>query len=83
MHSRLYGHPKIYLQYDGSMRSDKIVGKRDAYFCDRYARPFYLVHYNDLGREYDPVGDEPKYFVLGDVFKEYVTYLENVIKQIQ
>lgn len=42
-------------------------------------RPPVLVHTNDLGREYDPEGDEPKMFRTADVIEEFVQYLENVV----
>lgn len=42
-------------------------------------RPPLLVHTNDLGREYDPGGDEPKLFHTAEVMKEFKQYLEEVV----
>ena len=38
-----------------------------------------LVHTNDLGREYDPEGDEPKLFRTDEVMAEFKQYLEEVV----
>ncbi|MFA5197818.1 MAG: hypothetical protein WC437_05370 [Patescibacteria group bacterium] len=42
-------------------------------------RPPLLVHTNDLGREYDPEGDEPKLFRIAEVMAEFKQYLEEVV----
>lgn len=38
-----------------------------------------LVHDNDLGREYDPEGDEPTLFRTDEVMAEFKKYLEEVV----
>lgn len=38
-----------------------------------------LVHTNDLNREYDPEGDEPKFFRTDEVMEEFIVYLEEVV----
>jgi hypothetical protein len=38
-----------------------------------------LVHDNDLGREYDPLGDEPTMLQTVDVMEEFTQYLETVV----
>jgi len=40
-----------------------------------------LVHTNDLGRQYDPEGDEPKFFATAGVMGEFEQYLRDVILQ--
>jgi hypothetical protein len=45
----------------------------------RGCRPPLLVHNNDLGREYDPEGDEPKVFHTDEVFEEFKQFLTNVV----
>ena len=45
----------------------------------RGQRPPILVHTNDLGREYDPEGDEPKIFRTAEVMKEFQQYLEDFV----
>lgn len=42
-------------------------------------RPPLLVHTNDLNREYDPEGDEPKLFRPTKVMAEFKQYLEEVV----
>lgn len=42
-------------------------------------RPPVLVHTNDLNREYDPEGDEPKLFRTSEVMAEFKQYLEEVV----
>lgn len=38
-----------------------------------------IVHTNDLGREYDPEGNEPKFFRTAEVMEEFKQYLEEVV----
>lgn len=38
-----------------------------------------LVHTNDLGREYDPEGKEPKMFKTAEVMEEFRQYLKDVV----
>jgi hypothetical protein len=42
-------------------------------------RPPVLVHTNDLNREYDPEGDEPKMFMTSEVMEEFRRYLTDVV----
>lgn len=42
-------------------------------------RPSLLVHTNDLRREYDPEGDEPRVFRTDEVMEEFRKYLEGVV----
>ncbi len=42
-------------------------------------RPPVLIHDNDLGREYEPEGDEPKIFKTDEVMEEFRQYLESVV----
>lgn len=45
----------------------------------RGRRPPILIHNNDLGREYEPEGDEPKIFNTDEVMEEFKQYLESVV----
>jgi hypothetical protein len=38
-----------------------------------------LVHTNDLGRDYNPEGNEPRFFRTADVLEEFRQYLEKVV----
>ncbi len=68
VHSKLREEPRRYLRYSG-------------YAHDR--RACYLLPDNDLGREYSPVGDEPKNFDLEEKFNEFTSWLEeHVLKYI-
>jgi hypothetical protein len=42
-------------------------------------RPSTLFHDNDLGREYDPIGHEPKSLSLNAVFNEFTNFLEKEV----
>lgn len=73
--SKLHNEPKTYLTYRGSWKTDS----RLAY--DGEIAPF-LTHDNDIGREYDPEGNEPKYFKTNEIFLEFKTYFEKVLAGI-
>ncbi len=83
MHSKLKRRPRRYLQYSGAF------GKPGEELASCYPaswnntrRPF-LIHNNDLNREYDPQGNEPRFFVTEDVMKEFTEWLkENVLNDI-
>lgn len=75
VHSKLRGEPRTYLRYTGSCRKD---GR--SYFVGRTS-PF-LVHDNDLGREYDPKPGEPKLFNTNEVFEEFTKFLQGKLEQI-
>lgn len=76
VNSKLHGERKTYLHFTGSQEKDKVVN------YDNSIAPF-LTHDNDLGREYDPEGDEPTYFKTKEVFKEFKDFLENRLKEIR
>lgn len=83
VHSKLEKRPRRYLQYSGAF------GKPGEELASCYPsswsntrRPF-LIHDNDLNREYYPKGDEPRFFVTEDVMKEFTGWLkENVLNCI-
>lgn len=69
VNSKLNGEPRRYLMYEG----DK-PGK---------VRSLNLIPDNDLGREYDPEGDEPRIISLKDLYQRFADYLEkNVLDYI-
>ncbi len=76
VHSKLDGRPKIYLRYSGACRCGGIT---DWPHTHAGRRSPLLEHTNDLGREYDPEGDEPTCFQTQRVLEEYEQYLEQVI----
>lgn len=81
VNSKLGGKPRTYLQYKGEChcynggdgRYDKLPHTHPG------CRPPLLVHTNDLNREYDPKGDEPKLFRTSEVMAEFGRYLEEVV----
>ncbi|MBP6886187.1 MAG: hypothetical protein KBC02_03015 [Candidatus Pacebacteria bacterium] len=79
--SNLYGEPRWYLEYKGECHcgsgSDNWVDR--APHTHTGCRSPRLVHTNDLNREYDPVGDEPKFFHTAEVLDEFKNYLEQVV----
>jgi hypothetical protein len=79
--SKLTRKPKTYLMYKGECHCMK--DSRDRF--DRLPhthdnrRPPLLVHNNDCGREYEPVGDEPKLFRTSDILEQFRVYLNDVV----
>lgn len=69
VNSKLRREPRTYLSYKGSSSPNGGV-----YFQGQ--RPPYLVHDNDLGREYDPIGKEPKRLMTQKVLDVFRRYLE-------
>ena len=64
--SKLHGKKRTYLTYR------KRYGNNDGF----------MVHDNDLGREYDPIGDEPRLFVKQKKFEEFAERIEKTISEI-
>jgi hypothetical protein len=76
VNSKLHGEPRTYLRYGGSWQKTHggiSYGGRTA--------PF-LANDNDLGREYDAKGKEPKYFETKAVFQEFKDFLEGKLEHI-
>jgi len=71
VNSRLRGEARTYLRYSGRADSE---GRRIA---SHRINP-YLVHTDDLGREYSPVGDEPRVFNTIEVLQE----MADVVRRI-
>ena len=61
VNSKLRREPRRYLKYTGNTYM---------------SRALELVPYNDLGREYSPMGDEPRRINLKEKFKEFTSWLE-------
>lgn len=80
VHSKLDHKSRIYLKYTGGCKKPNDSGLQHTYGGRRSP---YLVHTNDLGREYDPEGKEPCYFVTDDIFTQFTKWLEeNVLNHI-
>jgi hypothetical protein len=75
VNSRLRNEPKMYLQYSGS-------ASIDGGYTYSGQRSKYLVHTNDIGRQYDPDEFEPKWFYTADTMKDFQLYFENVLSGI-
>jgi hypothetical protein len=76
VNSKLRGEPKTYLQFSGSWQKS-----RGGVTYRGKIAPF-LAHTNDLEREYDPTGNEPKYFETHKVFEEFTEFFEKKLEQI-
>jgi hypothetical protein len=76
VNSKLNHKPKSYLHYSGSWQ------KTDGgiHYPGKIA-PF-LAHDNDLEREYDPQGNEPRYFETQKVFQEFADFLKNKHREL-
>lgn len=84
--TKLYGQPRKYLLYEDSDEKTRNVryGK-GGMGCSSFvyagcAR--YLLANNDLGREYDPVGDEPRLFTTQTVIDEMAVELSAYIDRL-
>ncbi|MDD3102289.1 MAG: hypothetical protein PHE59_04060 [Patescibacteria group bacterium] len=81
VNSKLRKEPRMYLEYKGECH----CGKNSEDKFDRIphthprCRPPLLVHTNDLGREYDPEGNEPKSFSTAKVMDEFRQYLNKIV----
>lgn len=71
-----YEKPQTYLKYEGQWNSKNI----NLPSVERL--PPHLVARKDP-REYSPQGDEPLFYETDKVFKVFVDYLENVLKEIE
>lgn len=98
LHSRLHGEPRMYLKYTGGCDCMETAGasfgahellnaklSRDSQIFHTHigCRQPLLVHDNDLGREYDLEGDEPKFFQTSEIFEEFRKYLEEIYFKIR
>ena len=76
VNTKLNKLPRRHLHYSGSASATER-------FTYRNTRPTYLVHNNDLGREFDPEIGDPKFYVTQDVMLEFKSWLEkNVLDYI-
>lgn len=72
VNSKLNNEPRMYLKYKGS-------ADREGEYTYSKRRSPYLVHDNDLGREYGLEGNEPKLLMTSDVMNEFRKYLTDVV----
>jgi hypothetical protein len=76
-HSKMDKKPRIYLLYTGGQIKPNDPGIQYTY--DGRRSPF-LVNDNDCGREYEPVGNEPTFFVTDEIFYQITKWLvDNVL----
>jgi hypothetical protein len=73
VNSKLNGEPRWYLQYSGGC----FCGQAGTLHIHTGQRNAMLVHTNDLGREYDRKGREPKQYYTKTVFLEFTKWLES------
>ena len=81
VNSKLNRQPRTYLSYKAGC--DCEANRHSHYPTLRHTHPGnrapILVHDNDLGREYEPIGDEPRQFKTEEVLEEFRQYLESVV----
>ena len=81
INSKLMKKPRTYLLYRGSFykREDPLFNR-----AHPGMRPTYLVHNNNLEREYDLADGDPADFVTADIFEEFRIYLaDEVLAKIE
>lgn len=87
--TKLYGQPRKYLIYEDSDEKERKVryGKGGMGYSSSFVYAGiakYLLANNDLGREYDPVGDEPRLFttqtVLDEMAAELSAYIDKIVE---
>lgn len=74
VNSKLNREPRMYLRYKGQCGCG---GARGMAHTHRGRRSSLLVHDNDLGREYDPEGDEPRSYRTDQVFAAFTRWLKS------
>jgi hypothetical protein len=76
--SKLHKKPRLYLLYKGECHCGKNSNDPFARLphYHRGKRPPLLVHDDDLDREYNPEGDEPKQFQTAEVMETFRSFLE-------
>ncbi len=72
VNSKLNNEPRMYLKYKGS-------ADREGKYTYSKRRSPYLVHDDDIGREYEPKGKEPKVLMTVEVMGEFRQYLTDVV----
>lgn len=78
--SKLNGKPRIYLRYEGVCRC---AASQYRHTHPGKRSPL-LEHTNDLDREYDPEGDEPREFMTSELFAKFTDWLSgNVLRVIE
>lgn len=85
VNSKLYKKPKTYLLYKGECRcmSTSLDLWNRLPHTHLGSRPPLLAHDNDLNREYESEGDEPKEFLTSKIMEEFRVWLdENVLKPL-
>lgn len=83
VNSKLSGKERTYLQYKGAFSPPRGAYSNSYPAVWAKDRRPYLVHDNDLSREYEPVGDEPMYFSTTDVMHEMEEWLfVNILDRI-
>jgi len=80
VHSKMDRKPRTYLHYSGGWKRPDEKGFQ---YTRESLRSPYLVHDNDLGREYDPQGSEPRFFRTEKIFTRVTKWLEeNILSKI-
>jgi hypothetical protein len=77
LNEKLHGRPRTTLQYNGSDYPDKFQWR-----LPRTLAP-YLLHSNDIGRMYDPEGDEPRMYLTADVMREMGQEITRIVESIE
>lgn len=76
VNSKLNEEPRRYLRFSGGWKRPKEPRYQ---FTRSGQRAPYIVHDNDLGREYDPAPGEPDWFKTSDIMNEFTLWLEKNI----
>ncbi len=84
VNSKLRGEPRRYLRYSGSDET----GRQVRYGYGRAGNNFremakYLLHTNDIGREYDPGPNDEPFLVTSEVVDRMTDHLKDALKQIE
>ena len=87
LNTKLSGESKRHLNYEGAWSPEgrvKIFGGAAIMVQDyEVGTAPYLVHDNDIGREYDPEGNEPRFFHTQDVFREFKQFFVNKLEELR
>lgn len=84
VNSKLWGEPRRYLRYGGSDETDRQVRYLSGGGSNEYkASAKYLLHTNDIGREYELDSDDAAFLVTSEVVDRMTDHLKDALKQIE
>lgn len=83
VNSKLYGEPRMYLCYKGSDEANRHVRYGYCRGSGYKETAKYLLHTNDLGRQYDLEDADSPFYRMSDVIDRMTLHLKRALEQIE